>query len=72
MKGNDLGSIQQHQWEEASPGEPPGHTKLGLEEDLLRGLSRRQEPYYGSGSSELGLVEGTRYLFYFARRFASP
>ena len=35
------------------------HTKLGSEEDLLRGLCRRQERMIGSGSSELGLVEGT-------------
>jgi hypothetical protein len=48
MKRNHLGgSIRRHQGGEASPGEPSGHTKLGLEEDLLRDLSRRQEPYYG-------------------------
>ena len=48
MKRNHLGGLSgDTKGGEASPGELPGHTKLGLEEDLLRDLSRRQEPYYG-------------------------
>jgi len=37
--------------------------------NLDGGVSRRQEPHYGSGSSELGLVEGTLSRLYFASRF---
>jgi len=33
MKRNHLGGLSgRHQWGEASPGEPPGHTKCGLVE----------------------------------------